>query len=167
MHEVAIKRTFARRADDEPIGTVTLKGEASLSINDKPLPGKSIEYLANFALQSLQDAYAGAGSYDEACTAWKSKLDKLVAGTIGMKTGGIDPWLAEARKVFRPVWLAALEVKDSDKAKLYKSKDTSAEDRNAMLDEAIDKNREAVEQMVEAERAERAKRAEAAKGLDI
>lgn len=166
MHDIIIKRTFAKRDAKESIGDVTLKGKAEFSIDGKSLPAASVEYLCNFALQSLQDAYAGAKNHGEAQAAFDSKLAKLVEGTIGARTGGgVDPWTSDARKVFRPLWLKALKAKDSVAHKDYQ--DGDAETRNTMLDEAIEANRAIVESMVEQVRAERAKLAKQATDIEL
>ena len=162
MHTFIINRTFAKRGEESAIGTVQLKGKAELTLDGVALPAQSIEYLANFALQSLQDAYAGKDG-DAAAAAWADKLAKLKDGTIGMSTGGVDPWLAIARRVFRPVYIAALEK--AGKAKAYKDGDTEA--RNAMLDAAIEKNRAMVEPLVDEEKARLAKQAETATSVAI
>lgn len=162
MHTFIINRTFAKRAEESAIGTVQLKGKAEMTLDGVELAANSIEYLVNFALQSLQDSYAGKDGAD-AKAAFADKLAKLKDGTIGMSTGGVDPWLAIARRVFRPVYLAALEK--AGKAKAYK--DADAEGRNAMLDAAIEKNRAMIEPMVAEEKARIAKQAETATSVEI
>jgi hypothetical protein len=161
--DIIVNRTFARRADDKAIGEVSLKGKAELTLDGKTLPAASVEYLANFGLQSLQDAYAGKESYEDAKAAWEAKRDALIAGTIGVRTGGVDPWLADARKAFRPVYIAALAKAGKDKA----YKDADSEGRNKMLDAAIEKNRDKVSTMVDKLREERAKVVKAASDITL
>lgn len=92
--EYAIARVFAKRETEKSkwngrIGSVEGKAEiGSFVINGKELPQASVDYLLHFALQSLQDAYAGAESMDEAVGAWEKKLAALIEGTIGVRGEG-------------------------------------------------------------------------------
>lgn len=83
-----VKREFNHRTHGE-IGSVHLVAEvAKVTVDGKELPGKSVEYLLNFALQSLQDAYAGGKSQEEAKGLFDKKLAALMEGTIGTRTTG-------------------------------------------------------------------------------
>lgn len=84
----AINRAFDHKAYGR-IGIVEMSAQVEgIAINGKELPASSIEYLLTFALQNLQDAYAGADSADEAVARFEKKLDKLIEGTIGLRSGG-------------------------------------------------------------------------------
>lgn len=99
-----VTRTFNVK-DKGLVGEVSLTVPDAMEwkIGDKVLPASSVEYLVNFALQSLQDAYAGAKTLDEAKGAWGKRLDRLIKGEIGTRspTGGEEPWVAMAVKLFR------------------------------------------------------------------
>lgn len=126
-----IKRTFAKR-DDYTIGEVTfITPDSGFTLNGKELPAESIRHLMTFALQSLQDSYAGAKDEAEAKGNFAKKLDKILNGTIGTRdgSGGEEPWVAMAVKLFRGqlkaqvVGYDKLEAKEKDSAiaKLVKS----------------------------------------------
>jgi hypothetical protein len=92
IHNIA--RVFAKRETAKSdwsgrIGAVEMVADvASIKVNGNDLGTASIDYLLNFSLQSLQDAYAGAESLVEAEAAWQKKLDALIEGTIGVRSGG-------------------------------------------------------------------------------
>lgn len=139
-------RTFGQ------IGRVVLDADVkSVKLNGKDLPIGSIEYLLNFALQSLQDAYAGAKSEAEAQGAFNTKLDRLVAGTIGVRLGG-GASASEETKIARQITKAAL------KAKLDKDEFDALTDER--LDEVFEKNEAKLRPMVDARLAELAKERE-------
>lgn len=109
------------------IGRVVLEADVKVvKLNGQPLPEGSVEYLLNFALQSLQDAYAGAGTEAEAKGAFGTKLDRLIAGTIGVRLGGgtsVSEEIRVARQITRAKLKAGLEkavyerdYKDNDDA---------------------------------------------------
>lgn len=80
-------RTFGR------IGAVTFVApDGTFTLNETTLPESSVEHLLTFALQTLQDAYAGAESADEAGADFEKKLEKLLTGTLGTRGtgGGVD-----------------------------------------------------------------------------
>jgi hypothetical protein len=66
--------------------TITTEdGEYTLGIT-------AVTHLANFALQTLQDSYAGARSIDKAKAAFDKKLGRVIEGAIGIRaTGPRDP----------------------------------------------------------------------------
>lgn len=83
-----IARTFDHKQHGR-IGVVNMEAAvAYVSIDGKELPIQSVEYLLTFALQNLQDAYAGADSADEAKARWEKKLDRLIEGSIGVREAG-------------------------------------------------------------------------------
>lgn len=151
-HTVAIHRVFATRESSNigahTIGECRLTGEAKLSLDGKALPATSIEYLMTFALQSLQDAYAGSDSAEAARTAWSTKRDKLIEGTIGARGPGASVPLETkiAREIMRDLFNAKASAEDRA---AYKAADNA--ERLAMLDDRIDRNRAAIDKLVAAE----------------
>lgn len=86
--EFVVSRSFDHKQHGR-IGIVEMSaGVSGISINGKELPATSIEYLLTFALQNLQDAYAGADSAADAQGRWQKKLDRLIEGTIGVREAG-------------------------------------------------------------------------------
>lgn len=86
--KLTINRNFAHRAYGD-IGKVELAATVTgATLDGEVLPDESVEYLLRFALQSLQDAYAGAKTQAEAQGAWGKKRDALIAGTIGTRGDG-------------------------------------------------------------------------------
>ena len=86
-----ITRTFTHRAYG-PIATATLAhGNVGWTLDGKPLPQASVEYLLGFALQSLQDAYAGAKSPETAKAAYAAKHNRLIEGTVGARRQALQP----------------------------------------------------------------------------
>lgn len=92
IHNIA--RVFAKRETPKSdwhgrIGAIELVADVnSIKVAGNELGQASIDYLLNFSLQSLQDAYAGAESLAEAVAAYEKKLDALIEGTIGVRSGG-------------------------------------------------------------------------------
>jgi hypothetical protein len=123
------------------VGKVVLSAKVTeMKINGTALPESSIEYLLTFALQSLQDAYAGATDAAGAKGAFDTKFDRLVNGTIGVRTGG-GASVSEETRVARTITKAKLLAtwgKDSKEATDFKALDADAQ--NARLDEVYGKN---------------------------
>ena len=93
--ETITNRVFTKRETEKSdwsgrIGATELKvdGKGIWWLDGTELPQASADYLANFALQSLQDAYAGASSLDDATKRWEAKRTALLDGTIGARSGG-------------------------------------------------------------------------------
>lgn len=92
--EYAIARVFTKRETEKSnwsgrVGSV--EGVADINkivLNGNELGAASINYLLNFSLQSLQDAYAGAESLAEATANFEKKLAALLDGTIGVRGAG-------------------------------------------------------------------------------
>ena len=167
-----IKRTFTHRTFGL-IGEVNLKASegTTLSLNGKELPPSSVEYLLTFALQSLQDAYAGAKTPDEAVASWTKKRDSLIAGTIGTRTG-TGTSVSDETRIGRNLIKGALKAKwgkDSPEWKEFTG--LSDADQAAKLDELLGKNREKLQPRIDAEvqalRAERERKAKLAKASDL
>lgn len=137
--EYNVKRAFEHKTNGS-IGAVHLKAEVGkVTIGDKELPTRSVEYLLTFALQSLQDAYAGAKSNEQAVGLFDKKLDALIAGTIGVRTGG---GTSELERVTLQVVRAILKAKLTEEAfAAYK------EDDDKVL-EAFEKNKAKLEPLV-------------------
>jgi hypothetical protein len=97
-----IERTFSHRT----LGHV---GQASLTVDKgkwaldgEPLPEPSVEHLMTFALQSLQDAYAGAASLEEAQAAFAKKRTRLLEGTVGTHSAASEePHMPYVRRIIR------------------------------------------------------------------
>lgn len=118
----------------------------------------SVEYLLTFALQNLQDAYAGAESAAEAQARWQKKLDRLIEGSIGVREAGdgasaltksiravIGDMLRQAKK-----WQEVIGALDEDK-------------RGEALDAIFAKQPEAKQAAIRATAEERIREAEARK----
>ena len=89
---IPVSRTFDHKAHGR-IGIVNMEAAvAYIAIDGKELPVSSIEYLLTFALQNLQDAYAGADSAAEATAGRKS----WIACSRG-PLGSARPVTAQAR----------------------------------------------------------------------
>jgi hypothetical protein len=87
------------------IGNVTLVvPDGEWTLDGQVLPTQSVAHLANFALQTLQDAYAGKESITDAIRAFTDKYDRLVEGTLGTRSGGgVDETTAVQRMIARGV----------------------------------------------------------------
>ena len=83
-----IHRKFEHK-DFGVIGAVELTvPEDGWSMDGETLSAESVKYLATFALQSLQDAYAASKDRDAAVGAWGKKYDRILGGDIGTREGG-------------------------------------------------------------------------------
>ena len=166
MAKFTIARAFDHKAHGR-IGIVNMEADCKqVTIDGKVLPDSSVEYLLTFALQNLQDAYAGAESADDAKGRFAKKLDRLIAGTIGTREAG-DGASAETRMVRTVLgdmlrqagkWKEIIGALDEDK-------------RAAKLDEIFAKQPEAKQAAIKATVTERlaeleAKRKQAAKLAD-
>jgi uncharacterized protein (UPF0335 family) len=165
-----VKRATEKSSWDGDIGRVMLETDATvIKLNGKPIPAQSMEYLLTFALQSLQDAYAGAQSLDEAKGNWEKKLAAITEGTLGQRSGGGS--VSEETKVARQITKQAL------KAKIAKGEMTEEEWKDLSderLDEVFGKNEAKLRPLVDAriaelkkERERKAKLAQSASDLDL
>jgi len=147
------------------IGEVTFtvpKGKYVL--NGTELPDASVTHLMTFALQTLQDAYAGSENLAEAKGAFDGKLDKLLKGTIGTRTAGDGA--DERTRVARSLVQAAYKTKVGAKSPDYVAfTGLSDADQNAKLDAWYAANREAFDPAIDDEMARRAAKREAKTGL--
>ncbi len=132
-----VDRTYKHREHGD-IGSVQLIVEdGKWTINGNELPTASVHYLANFALQSFQDAYAGAKSQDEAIGAFNKKVDAVVNGTVGLRTGGVS----DVHKVMRTLARKVLR-RDLTKVEFKTFNNLETADQNSTLDTMI-KDKEA------------------------
>lgn len=152
-----IKRTYAHRTFGA-IGEARLRvmddGTMEFAIGDDafaPLDASGTEHFLMFALQTLQDAYAGSTTRDEACAAFDKKADRIVSGDIGTRGGGVDQWTSIARGVVRD----QLRKVGGAVAAAYKAADDAA-GRNAILDAIIETNRDKIDKRVRKIMTERA-----------
>lgn len=96
-------RTYTHKTHGK-IGQATLTApDGEWTLDGKPIPESGVAHLLNFALQTLQDAYAGANSPVEAQGAFEKKRDAILNGTIGVRGGGSasDPVQDLAEKMAR------------------------------------------------------------------
>lgn len=156
-------RNFAHKRFGE-IGRVVLEADVkTVKLNGKPIPEGSIEYLMNFALQSLQDAYAGATDEAEAKASWQKRFDRLVEGKIGVREGGSG--VSEEVRVARTIVRAKL------KAKLTKGDyEAKYKDDDEAVDAVFAKNKDKLQPFVDERLAElkkeRERKAKLAKQAD-
>lgn len=140
MTKFEITRAFDHKAFGRVGVTEIVAQVGSIAINGKELPKASVEYLLTFAMQNLQDAYAGADSAADAKARWEKKLDRLIEGTIGVRAAG-DGASALQRAI-------RAEIGDMLRA-AKKWKDVigalDEADRPARLDEIFDKQAESVQ----------------------
>lgn len=163
---LTINRAFASRAFGD-IGSVTfIAPEGEYAVNGKALPASSVNHLLTFALQTLQDAYAGAKNADEAVGAFNGKLDKLLAGTIGTRSGGSG--VTERDKVARIIvgdWFRSAYAKGTPERAKYDEADQAG--KYAMLDKIWADNESIFADAVDEEVAARKAKADKLGGLKV
>lgn len=148
------------------IGQATFTApDGEFKLNGNVLPDSSVAHLLMFALQSLQDSYAGAKAAADAVASYETKLGKIIAGTLGTRSGGEGA--SEEQRVARSVTRAAMKDalgKDSPEYKAFEG--LSDADQLAKLDENYAANEKALKPLVDArlaaKAAERAAKAKAA-----
>lgn len=147
------------------IGAVTFETpKGKYVLNGTELPDASVAHLMTFALQTLQDAYAGAKSTDEALGAFNGKLDKLLNGTIGTRASGDGA--DERTRVARSVTMAAAKAKFGAKSPEWATfTGLSDDDKNAKLDGWYAANAAAFDPAIDEEMARRAAKRDANKAL--
>lgn len=165
-----INRAFAHRTFGD-IGTVAFVApDGDYMLDGKVLPEGSVAHLLRFALQTLQDAYAGSGTADEATGAFNKKYDALIAGTIGTRSSGegVDEETTVARQIVRtalktswggksPKWVTFTGLADAEQATRL---DKVRTDNPGLFDDAI------AAKMAERKR-ERDSKAKLAKAISI
>lgn len=81
-------RSYAHKTFGQ-IGAVTMTSpDGDWTINGTVVPERTVDHLLTFALQTLQDAYAGAAGATDAKEKYEGKLAKLIAGTLGVRSTG-------------------------------------------------------------------------------
>lgn len=106
MKTITVARSYDHKAHGR-IGvaefTVESKSNIGFMLNGQELPQSSVDHLLTFALQSLQDAYAGAENETDAKERFNAKLERILAGTLGTRSGGsgVDPITVEVRNIIR------------------------------------------------------------------
>jgi hypothetical protein len=166
MTKLIASRTYDHKVYGR-IGVAELEVEAAggitVTLNGQILPGQSVEHLLTFALQTLQDAYAGAENAEDASYRFAAKLERILTGTLGTRSGGngVDDFTRLMRMVLRPL------VKEAAGAAAWKELDEEA--RVAAIDAAYaaqgDEGREMIAEAVERKKAEIAAEAAAKAGL--
>lgn len=162
--EITVNRVYEKRATEKSawngrIGIAELVlsakgGEIAMTLNDKTIPEAMVNYLLNFSLQSMQDAYAGANSLDEAQGWFEKKLAAIQEGTIGARGGsGVSEETIVQRIVARAAYLASAKVSEADKT-AFKAMDDDA--ANALVDGIFAKNAAKLADAVAKKTAERA-----------
>lgn len=147
------------------IGAVTFETpKGKYVLNGAELPDSSVAHLMTFALQTLQDAYAGAKSTDEALGAFNGKLDKLLNGTIGTRSAGDGA--DERTRVARSVTMAAAKAKFGAKSANWATfTGLDDDEKNAKLDGWYAANAVAFDPAIDEEMARRAAKRDANKAL--
>jgi hypothetical protein len=141
---IEVSRSFIKKMMDKSTWFGTVHAPTTLRIHNgvwfldgKELPKVSREYLMVFALQSLQDAYAGAEDLDDAQARFEKKYTRLIAGEIGTReaSGATSDETDAQRHVARRIFFAQF-AKGSDEYKAYKAADTKG--RFAILDDVAE-----------------------------
>lgn len=177
---VTVNRAFEKRATEKSnwsgrVGMAELVadvGPLGFVLNGKTIPAAMVDYLLTFSLQSLQDAYAGADSLDEATANFEKKLDAVQNGTIGARTSsGVGEETICQRLVAKAAFLASAKVSDAEKTRV---REMSDEESNSFFDGLFEKNAAKLADAVSRKKNERAEarakraaeKAEAAKMAD-
>lgn len=140
-------RSYAHKVYGQ-IGAVTMTSpDGEWTLNGAPLPERSVDHLLTFALQTLQDAYAGADSADVAKTKFVDKLAKLIVGTLGTRSASgeaVDDATRHMRIIMRPLVaanfgkLAWKATEEEEKIEyIDEAYDGLADDDRAAIDEAV------------------------------
>lgn len=136
----------------------------SFKLNGEELPESSVTHLMTFALQSLQDAYAGAKNNDEAVGAFNTKLDRLLKGEIGVRGTGVDSFTKMCQSVAREILRANMKAQGVP----YKTfTEKSAEDQADIVDKIVNKHRKVIEDRAKQRIAEQEARNKELAGIDI
>lgn len=142
-----VARVFTKRETEKSnwsgrIGSVELVADiAQFEVDGKQLPQTSIDYLLNFSLQSLQDAYAGADDLNEAVGNWTKKYDALLNGTIGVRSGGGGMTDEERAELYVAESIYATKFgKDTEKGKAFR--ELKDDDKYEFLVGIVEKLRE-------------------------
>lgn len=172
---LSMSRVYSKRETEKSdwhgrIGSVELVFESdsdiTVTLDGTTLTGASVDHLLNFALQTLQDAYAGADSLDAAIGAFEKKRDRILDGSIGTRSDGdgVSYFVTVARSIVRANIKAQYGAK-SDKWIAFTK--LSDDDQDAKLDAVYAANEPALKPKVEAEIERRAEAARAKKALKM
>lgn len=149
-----VHRTFG------PIGSVELVApKGKWMLDGQELPESSVSHLVTFALQTLQDAYAGSENAAEAVAAFESKRDRLIAGTLGTRgsgTGATEEQIV-TRSIVRSAMKARLGSKSPEWAEFTGLSDEAQLEK---LDAVAAANVEVFAEAIAAKMAERARERE-------
>lgn len=118
-------------------------------LNGTELPESSVEHLLTFALQTFQDAYAGAKDATEAVANFEKKVGRVIDGSLGTRGGGgVDEFTSVARQIVR----SAIKAKLGGKSEAWANfTGLSDDEQNAKLDANFAANAEALTPAVNAE----------------
>ncbi len=170
MTTITVERVFAKRETAKSdwegrIGVATLVVDyESATLMGEMLSEKSFDYLLNFSLQSMQDAYAGAQSLDEAIASFEKKRAAIIDGSIGTRASGsgASVFVTIARSIVKAACKTQWGAKSEKWAKLTGLSD---DDQDAKLDAMYAANESAFRPKVEAEIVRRAEANAAKKSL--
>lgn len=159
MNTFKAERVYSKRETEKSdwsgrIGSTVLEvkseGDIVVTLDGKVLPAGSVEYLLNFALQSMQDAYAGADSLSAAIGAFEKKRDAIINGTLGARGSGdgTSHFQTIARRIVRGLF----KTKHGAKSEKWLEFSTRSDaDQNAELDAMYTRNAEKLRPVVENE----------------
>lgn len=168
MNTFKAERVYAKRETEKSdwsgrIGATALvvasESDIVVTLDGQTLPHSSVEYLLNFALQSMQDAYAGADSLNAAIGAFEKKRDAIINGTLGTRGGGdgVGTRTVIARRLVR----AQFKAKNGAKSEAWVNFAALPESIQIdKLDAYIERNAEKMRVAVDAELARIAEEAE-------
>ncbi len=173
MKQLSASRVYSKRETEKSdwsgrIGhtefVIESNSDIKVMLDGNVLGAASIEYLMTFALQSMQDAYAGADSLSAAIGAFEKKRDAIIAGTIGVRGtgGGVDYFVEVARAM---VWMNIKVQWGKKDPRWLDFVKLSAADQNAKLDGVYAANETVLAPMVHAEIDRRAEAARAKKAM--
>lgn len=140
-------RSYAHKTFGQ-IGAVTMTSpDGDWTINGTTVPERTVDHLLTFALQTLQDAYAGATGEADAKERFNSKLAKLIAGTLGVRSAGgavVDEETRHMRIIMRSLVaanfgkLAWKAMEEEEKLEYIDAAYAGLEDEDrAAIDEAV------------------------------
>ena len=163
---LTVTRAFAKRNENTFANvTFSIDGATKFLIDGKELPDSSVEYLMKFALQSLQDAYAGAKTNEEAREMFNKKYEKLIEGKIGARESGesVSEEVRIGRKLMRQL------LKQQNAAGYKKLLELEESEQLAKIDALLEKNAEKMSKMIadEMKRLEAERKAKALLGKEL
>lgn len=144
------------------IGAVRLSFSGTMQLDGRPLGPNATEHLLMFALQTLQDAYAGATTQADAVAAFTAKRNKLLDDTIGTRSGSAaDPLETFRRAIVRTA------LKGGTNEAEYKK----ADDKSAWIDKfhatLTDEQKAAIEELAKEAHEDAVARASKARAIKL